>query len=294
MKQRNTPITRLIRLYTDKRSKMVMESRCELKLRFACLDWKDQRKILRAFLDSGKADRQWAYTQLLTYWDETFKDVIQACWEQYKEDRCAWLIIRYFPTEYLWEHFETLRTGRNYYFLCKRLVKTPGFVPDPALLSRNDYLSLCLLGNRTLTDEEARTLIFRSLYDTFTAEQTDEVFPVRRGEALSALHFKTIYITVARLKQLVQGTWLDEFMAWDARLQQLNEGNRLFHHLQSIPCTDAEYYEQRRTLFIRMVRQELTAPHLLYWERERKAYETELKHKMSATNPVLNLLLELE
>ena len=67
IKKRNTPIATLIKNFINKRSGRVTESREEIQKRFDYLDWKDQKKIILAFLDSGKTDRQWAYSKTLDY-----------------------------------------------------------------------------------------------------------------------------------------------------------------------------------------------------------------------------------
>ena len=56
-KKRNAPIATLIKNYINKKSGKVSESRKEIKWRFNWLDWKDQKRILTAFLDSGRSDR---------------------------------------------------------------------------------------------------------------------------------------------------------------------------------------------------------------------------------------------
>ena len=69
-KKRNTPIATLIKNYINKNSGKVSDSRNEIQRRFDYIDWKDQKKIVLAFLESGKTDRQWAYSKALDYWDK--------------------------------------------------------------------------------------------------------------------------------------------------------------------------------------------------------------------------------
>jgi hypothetical protein len=71
-KKRNAPIATLIKNYINKKSGKVSESREEIKWRFNWLDWKDQKRILTAFLDSGRSDREWAYGKVFDYLDESF------------------------------------------------------------------------------------------------------------------------------------------------------------------------------------------------------------------------------
>lgn len=98
-RKRNAPIATLIKNYVNKKSGKVSVSREEIKWRFDHLDWKDQKKILAAFLDSCMSDREWAYTKLLDYWDETFAPKVKELWETYHEYRCSWSVIRYFPLD---------------------------------------------------------------------------------------------------------------------------------------------------------------------------------------------------
>ncbi len=55
--KRNAPIAQLIKNYIDKKSGKVSESRKEIQWRFKYLDWKDQKKIILAFLDSRSNPR---------------------------------------------------------------------------------------------------------------------------------------------------------------------------------------------------------------------------------------------
>ena len=95
--KRNTPIATLIKNYINKKSGKVAESRNEIQRRFEHLDWKDQKKILMASLDSCKSDRSWAYKRLLRYWDKSFEPKVKEIWDKYHEPMCAWPIIRFFP-----------------------------------------------------------------------------------------------------------------------------------------------------------------------------------------------------
>lgn len=95
--KRNTPVATLIKNYINKKSGKVSESRNEIQKRFEHLDWKDQKKILMAFLDSCKSDRQWAYSKLYHHWDKSFEAKVKDVWDRLHEPMCAWSIIRFFP-----------------------------------------------------------------------------------------------------------------------------------------------------------------------------------------------------
>lgn len=125
--RRNTSIDTLIKRYDDKKSSKVAEVRKEIQQRFWALDWKDQKKILAAFLNSGKVDRHWAYKQLLDYWDKSFEDTVRALWEKYHEQRCKWVVIRHLSLEYVRQNMQDFTEERDYFFACLRLAKVQDF-----------------------------------------------------------------------------------------------------------------------------------------------------------------------
>ena len=150
-KKRNTPITTLIRNYINKKSGKVSDSREEIQWRFNGLDWKDQKKILNAFLESGKTDREWAYSKVLDYWDESFLPKVKELWETYHEYKCSWPVIRYFPLDYISEHIDDFTDERDYYFICIRMAKDKSYVIDRTKLSNKDYLAVLYHTNRPNT-----------------------------------------------------------------------------------------------------------------------------------------------
>ena len=80
---RNRPIASLIKLYLDKKSGKVSEARKEIQKRFDYLDWKDQKRIILAFLQSGKSDREWAYGKIYRQWDVCYFEPVKALWQKY-------------------------------------------------------------------------------------------------------------------------------------------------------------------------------------------------------------------
>lgn len=76
--KRNTPVARLIKDFRNKQSKKVVESRKEIQRRFAYLDWKDQKKILTAFMESGKTEQFRVVARFSEWNDAVCKDIIQS------------------------------------------------------------------------------------------------------------------------------------------------------------------------------------------------------------------------
>ena len=169
-RKRNTPIATLIKNYINKKSGKVPESRKEIQRRFDYLDWKDQKKIMQAFLESGKADRLWAYSKLLVYWDKSFEPRIKELWEQSHEGISSWVVIRYFPTKYLSQNIDKFTDDRDYYFICLRLAEDKSYIIDRSKLSITDYLSVLYHTGRPLSDYEARDLLYKTVHDVCTED----------------------------------------------------------------------------------------------------------------------------
>jgi len=156
----NTPISTVIKYYLDKRSRRVSEARDEIQRRFFALDWRHQKRILPAFLSSGKADRDWASKQMLTNWDDSFVPIVKEVWERYHEDRLAWVVIRYLPTDYIKDNMDALSAGRNYFFICQRMIDDSEFCMDRSRLYESDYLSLLVKKKCEVSADVARDLFY--------------------------------------------------------------------------------------------------------------------------------------
>lgn len=163
--KRNTPIATLIKNYINKKSGKVAESRKEIQRRFEYLDWKDQKKILEASLDSCKSDRQWAYSKLYNHWDKSFEAKVKKLWDELHEPMCAWPIIRFFPISYVKENMASFTGERDFYFISLRLAEDPDYVIDRSRLRTVDYLAVLYYSGRTLSEDEAIDMLFEIVHD---------------------------------------------------------------------------------------------------------------------------------
>lgn len=163
--KRNTPVATLIKNYVNKKSGKVVVSRNELQKRFEHLDWKDQKKILMAHLDSCRADRLWAYKNLTRYWDKSFESKVKDVWEKLHEPICSWAIIRHFPISYIKENLELFTGERNFYFISHRFAEDPNYVIERDKLSSINYLSIIYHSGRTISDEEAEDILYKIVHE---------------------------------------------------------------------------------------------------------------------------------
>ena len=166
-KKRNTPIATLIKNFVNKNSGKVSESRKEIRNRFPALDWKDQKKIISSFLDSCASDREWMYTRLFDYWDDCFAEQIKSLWEEYHEDKCAWVVIRFLNENYVKSQIDNFTGGRDYYFVCRRLAHNNDFQIERERLSAIDYLSVLFYSGKNLSDCEATEIFYKIVCEEF-------------------------------------------------------------------------------------------------------------------------------
>lgn len=86
--QRDETVGELLKLFCNKNSKRVREARLKLKVYYEHRSPAVRRKIIYAFLDVAKSDRQWAYFQLMTEWAKCFEGKIEALWNAHHEELC--------------------------------------------------------------------------------------------------------------------------------------------------------------------------------------------------------------
>ena len=223
-KKRNTPIVTLIKNFVNKRSGKVTGSREEIQRRFDYLDWKDQKKIIMAFLDSGKKDRQWAYSKTLDYWDKSFEPKMQELWESLHEEKSSWTVIRYFPVEYLSKNIEKFTEERDYYFVCLRLAKDKAFEIDRSKLSNTDYLAVLYHTGRSIEEKDAGSLLYENVHnicldcDPYFA--LDKYASVSKGTIISPISFKKVSLALYYIKKLGLSSLASEFEQWNKKVME--------------------------------------------------------------------------
>ena len=138
--QKNETISCLLKHFTNKKSGKVGVSRPKLQDRFDKQDFQVQRKILKAFLAGSQMDRVWAYKKLRRNWDDCFADEIKTLWEKHHDKECEKVVIRFLPTDYVFDNLPLLDSDENYSWLCTRLINHPQFHFDKERLSRCEHI----------------------------------------------------------------------------------------------------------------------------------------------------------
>lgn len=242
---RNNPIATVIKNYQNKKSGKVTDSHNEIQRRFFGLDWKDQKRIMLSFLDAGAADRNWAYSRLLDLWDVSFEGKVQGLWEAYHEEKCAWVIIRHFPKEYLQKHIDQFKEGRDYYFICRRLAEDSSFAIDKERLSKTDYLMALSHADRHIDDAEAIDALYEIVMDIALhwnpfMELSRDYMPNRR-EIMAASDFTNVSIALYYIEKMGNDGVVTDFQTWESMVQDTVRDSEEYKVLNNKPISDYEY-----------------------------------------------------
>lgn len=176
--KRNENVDTILKRFLDKKSKRVVESRKELKKRFEYLDFKDQKKIINAFLESPNSnDVEWGGYQAGLHWDECFIGPLTKAFERKLYLDVIITIIRHFPIEFVKQHEEVL-ASRDKEDLCIRLGNEPGFSLDKYDLYIFEYLYILATLKREVPESEAEIekRVFLFLYEYIVREDSDYGF----------------------------------------------------------------------------------------------------------------------
>ena len=245
---RNNPIATVIKNYTNKKSGKVTDSRNEIQRRFLGLDWKDQKKIMAAFLDAGAADRNWAYSRLIDLWDASFEKKVQELWETYHEEKCSWVMIRHFPKEYLGKHIDQFNEGRDYYFICRRLAEDSGFVIEKDKLSKTDYLMALSHADRHIDDSEATDTLYEIVRDIAfhwnpSMELSRDYMPHRR-EVMMPSDFANVSIALYYIEKMGNDEVVAAFRTWESKVQDTVCGSEEYRTLRNKSISDYDYKDE--------------------------------------------------
>lgn len=241
----NRPIKTVLKEYVERQKGKVVEARKELQRRFNGLDWNIQKKILVAHLKSSKSDRGWAYTLLLNYWDKSFLPYVQEIWETYHEERCSWIIIRYFPKDYILNNLHLFDFKRNYMFICLRFGSDEGFTIEKERLNPEDAIYVHYRLGIEIQPNEAKAWLYeiaidavlnyyRNDLDLRPSEQgrITELYPQR----IRQLGRASYYVNEMGIEPTVS-----DFSEWCESVKQIMNSSNEWKELQQRNLLDWEF-----------------------------------------------------
>ena len=218
--RRNRPIAKLIRWYCNKQSGHVTEARQEIQRRFDGLDWTHQKKIVEAFLASTKSDRTWMYKNLLDLWDDSFEPQVRELWEQYHEERCAWVVIRHFEYDYIMSHLNELANGRNYFFICQRFASSNDFIIDSRLLKPMDSLIVHAYSGKAVSDEKVLDMLFKLVRECCLVVDAQEIKDHGDEPFAHVLLFERMRQGLYYARKMNAGDAIERITQWDKDVMQ--------------------------------------------------------------------------
>ena len=246
--RRNTPVNTLLKRYLDKKSGRVSEARSEIKYRFDYLDWSVQKRIMTAFLASGKTDREWAYTKLLKYWDDSFAPVVESLWNQYHDEKCSWPIIRHFPEDYVLKNLDSLSAEKNYYFICRRLGNKSDFNIDKTRLAPLDYLSVLYSTGRGIDTKEALNILYELIGNHCSTGliiiELGNPHYITRNIGFNPRDIRDVRRAVYYLQEMGEKESADTFISWCNFVAKEIKESPEFRELSSKSVSDIEYVER--------------------------------------------------
>lgn len=289
-KKRNTPIATLIKNFVNKDSGKVSESRKEIRHRFPALDWKEQKKIISAFLDSCASDREWMYTRLFDYWDDCFAEQIKSLWEEYHEDKCAWVVIRFLPENYVKSQIDHFPGGRNYYFVCRRLAHNEDFQIERNKLSAIDYLSVIFYSGKNLSDDEATEIFYKIVCEECEKENMFiDMRHVGRGVFFALRDFAVISKALYYLESSNKTDVLETLEAWGENVVETIRLSEEYAALNKAPLSDYEYNDRLKSIAKSYIADSLGVEckeNYMFLDARKRLEELERK------NPVIDSLID--
>ena len=248
--QKNRPVASLLKLYLDKKSGKVTDARQEIQRRFDYLDWRVQKKILLAFLQACKSDREWAYMKVYRLWDDCFTAPLRTLWEQYHENLCAWSVIEHFPMEYVKENMALLEEANGYYHLCLRLAADPSYTVERSRLSGKEYLLVMLHTHREVAEEEARDIFFNYLHK-FCLTDPESLYMIQhkpRGYPFGVEDIRFMNSVLWLFHLLGLDTLRESIRKWDNEVMQAIDRGDEMKSLNKEAVDDDEYNKRRMAI----------------------------------------------
>lgn len=158
------PIERLIEELSSTNCKRKLALREQLRNRYCLASESDKRKILLFMLNQPtKTERIWAYSRVKKMWDEVYRESVARVFEKYGDFDVVPLIMRHFPTDYIFRHREKLAELSDWAWVYKRIGKD---YPQEVNLERLSPSSkLRVIESLKLTDcsAEVEDMLYRSI-----------------------------------------------------------------------------------------------------------------------------------
>lgn len=275
----------------------IVEAREEVQRRFPILDKNAQKIIIQVFLTRGKEERMWGYQQAYDNWDNTFMTKVKELFEKYHESGCDFLVIKYFPKDYIIEHMDELSCC--YIDLCCRLIDDHvDFEPDwkkLSILSPIDCLTIMKFVGRKIEDSEANDLLYGvvlHLVGTTTFLDHDIINHIKeKGKPTVPSDLEYISIIINLLIDMGCNQVVNKFYEWEKELYSTILNSDAFKKLtEKKDCSKIEISNITKKFIYRLLPERYKSPTdcILDWLEDDSSYA----EKMKEINPCVTLLID--
>lgn len=130
----------LLKWYLDKKSRKVVAAAKALMKRFPQENEENRRAILKAFLQGGIKEMEWAARYLRFHWTRSMTTVVGYRWKKTQTPVLAQLVLKHMPESFVWAEQERLAASAGYAQVCVRLGKRKDFHIDGSRLTPLEHL----------------------------------------------------------------------------------------------------------------------------------------------------------
>lgn len=163
---------KLLKVFQDKKSGKVIESRKILRDSFYFLRRKDMLLVLKAFLNAGKIDMDWVSLRMQKLWFPELMPLLKKRWLSVQAKEVALFIIHNTSRDYVLSQKHLLIKTLGYYqYLVEtapwgedKIVSPSLNLPDYAL-SRAEYCRACFLYGIPIDKNEIVKFLFQNIYE---------------------------------------------------------------------------------------------------------------------------------
>jgi hypothetical protein len=184
----------------------------------------------------------------LDLWDSPFEEQIKDLWDKYHEYKCAWIVIRHFPLDYIRKNMEQFKEDRDYYFICLRLANDKDYTIDRAKLSKTDYLAVLYHTEREITDDDARDTLYGIVHDCCFSDsflaRLEHVGEGRRGNLVTPANYRDVNLAIYYLLRLDKEDVVQQFREWNEKVEDVIYNSPEFKAFQRLPYSSFDEEEK--------------------------------------------------
>lgn len=223
--EKNLPVKKLIEMFSDRKSGMVLAAVRQLKDRYLYLEYKDQIRVMDLFLDCSVSYRAWCYRTLSIWREPKYDETLIAHWRKYRDHNCLHAILKKLPSHKIKELYPDIRSCLNrseYLVLLERFGKEEWVEIDKERVKDSSshvyyYLNTMSKTRVQLPVFECAELFYEYLQEEFSDDEQEELYLlnsrsyVRKSISQICFHFEEIRLRLPHHSTVTIGDFLKIF-----------------------------------------------------------------------------------